>query len=72
MADFAIFWPTCKGYFGRDGIIRIFREGMGMVFCIVWAWWFVNRVPGNKLRFAPRAAKLERADWKAFLGVRYN
>ena len=43
-----------------------------MVFCIVWAWWFVNRVPGNKLRFAPRAAKLERADWKAFLGVRYN
>ena len=53
-----------------DGIIRIFREGMGMVFCMVWAWWFVNRVPGNKHRFTPRAAKLERADWTAFLGVR--
>lgn len=51
-----------------DGLVRIIREGVGLVFCIMWAWWYVNRVPGNKGRFTPLKVKIERADWKDFLG----
>jgi Na+-driven multidrug efflux pump len=50
-----------------DGLVRIIREGGGLVFCLIWAWWFVNRVPGNKGRFTLKV-ELSRLDWRAFLG----
>jgi Na+-driven multidrug efflux pump len=51
-----------------DGLVRIIREGMGLVFCLVWGWWYVNRVPGNKGRFMPLKVQLSRVDWRGFLG----
>ena len=51
-----------------DGLVRIIREGVALVFCIVWAWWYINRVPGNKGRFTPFKVELSRSDWRGFLG----
>jgi hypothetical protein len=44
------------------------REASTALACALFFWWWHRRVPGNRRRYSPFAARLDRADWSRYLG----